>query len=202
MLTHKKILYQYSIMRWLNYHISFLVGIISLLLLRCCYISQSALLQQRTWYIRVVFLGESGSRIGSAGGTGVFIPHATNTLPNHHLRKKPRKCSRVIITERLLHSLKKHHGKTNASQATQAHPNAMFHARPNQRLQHQETPNKTAVNRNKNGDNNLMSCICLKNGLTDISKQVLGRSQKHLLENFSIKDKRRYRQPKSLSNSG
>lgn len=101
--------------------------------------------------MRVVFLGENGSRNGSAGGTGVFIPHATNNQPDHQPRKKPGRCSRVLIPERVLHSLKQHHEKRNAGQT---HPIATSPAHQNlMRLQHLETPNKTVVN-NKKNDNN------------------------------------------------
>lgn len=39
--------------------------------------------------MKVVFLGQTGLKNGSSGGTGVFIPHATNNLPDPQPRKKP-----------------------------------------------------------------------------------------------------------------
>ncbi|KAK1394243.1 hypothetical protein POM88_013299 [Heracleum sosnowskyi] len=98
--------------------------------------------------LRLLYLG---SRNGSGGGTGVFIPHATNTQPDHQPRKKPGRCARVLIPERVLHSLKQHHEKRNADQTR---PIAVFQAHQTQmRLQHQDTPNKAVVNNNKNENN-------------------------------------------------
>lgn len=60
------------------------------------------------------------------------------------------RCSRVLIPERVLHSLKQHHEKRN----DQAHPTAMFQAHHNQMrlLQQQETPTKKVVNNNNDAD--------------------------------------------------
>ena len=49
---------------------------------------------------------------------------------------------------RVIHSVKQHHVKKSVSEA---HPNAMYQARQNQRFQHQETlPSKTVANNNDN----------------------------------------------------
>ncbi|KAK1357199.1 hypothetical protein POM88_050455 [Heracleum sosnowskyi] len=96
--------------------------------------------------MKVVFLGEIGSKNGSSGGTGVFIPHATNNLPDHQPRKKPGRCPTVLMPERVLQTLKQHFERT----ANQAHPNGVFHTNHNRKLQPQEASNKRVANNDVN----------------------------------------------------
>ncbi|XP_074358760.1 uncharacterized protein LOC141698051 isoform X1 [Apium graveolens] len=91
--------------------------------------------------MKVVFLGETGSKNGSSGGTGVFIPHATNKLPDHQPRKKPGRCPTVLMPERVIQTLKQHFEKT----ANEGNPNGVFHTNHNHKLRQQETSNKKAA---------------------------------------------------------
>lgn len=92
--------------------------------------------------MKVVFLGETGSKNGSSGGTGVFIPHATNNLPDPQPRKKPGRCPTVLMPERVLETLKQHFERRAANQA---HPNGVFHTNHSHKLQPQETNSNNRV---------------------------------------------------------
>lgn len=95
--------------------------------------------------MKVVFLGETGSSVG----TGVYIPHATNNLPDSQPRKKPGRCPTVLMPERVLQTLKQHFERTG----NQAHPNnGVFHKNHNHKLQPQETStsNKRVANNDVN----------------------------------------------------
>ncbi|KAL1827514.1 hypothetical protein ACET3Z_005926 [Daucus carota] len=88
--------------------------------------------------MKVVFLGQTGLKNGSSGGTGVFIPHATNNLPDPQPRKKPGRCPTVLVPERVLHTLKQHFEKRTSNQA---HPNGVFHTNQNQRVANNNVSN-------------------------------------------------------------